>query len=206
MSATNPARIPPRLFNAGEYSLGSKVIAAAFYQDPLFRYWCRRPEPAFRKQQFAMAATLNSLQQPKSGYSLGVFDAEQLLGLAYLKDSQALSSMKGVLPMLRAIVSSCGFATAARFIRVGAELPRNWPQQRFLYLSTLAVVPDYQGRGYGRALLAAVDECARKHGYNTLCLDTQNPDNVDYYRRCGYKLHARFSIGRLQSWCMVKAL
>lgn len=195
-----------RRFTVGEHSLGSKVIAAAFYQDPLFRYWCRRPEPAYRQQQFAMADILNSLQQPGSGHSLGVFDDAQLLGLEYLKDSQALASMKGVLPMLRGIVTSCGFATAARFIRIGAELPRSWPQQRFLYLSTLAVVPDYQGRGYGRALLAAVDECARKHGYNTLCLDTQNPDNVDYYRRCGYKLHAQFSIGNLQSWCMVKAL
>ena len=68
-----------------------------------------------------MAAILNGLQQPNYGYSLGIFDHEQLRGLAYLKDSQALSSMKAVLPMLRRILTSCGFGTAARLFALASN-------------------------------------------------------------------------------------
>ncbi len=153
-----------------------------------------------------MAEILNGLQAPGSGHSLGVFDDGRLLGLAYLKDSQSLKSMGGVLPLLADVVRGCGFAAMFRFVKVGAELPRHWPGQRHLYLSLLAVTPDSQGSGYGRALLRAVDECARRHGYSSVCLDTQNPDNVDYYRRQGYQVRAHVHIGRLESWCMAKQL
>lgn len=196
----------PRPLSGADFVQGTDVIAAAFYRDPLFLYWCRRPEPAYARQSHAMGGILNGLQKPGSGHSLGTFAGEQLQGLAYLKDSVSLSSMAGVLPLLRQVVAACGVGTSLRFLRVGAELPRHWPQQRFLYLSTLAVLPRCQGRGHGRALLKAADDCARQNGYQLLCLDTQNPDNVGYYRSCGYRQRAHITIGKLESWCMVKEL
>lgn len=195
-----------REFETRDFAAGADVIAGAFYADPLFHYWCQRREPAYRKQQYAMAEVLNDLQSPTQGHSLGVFEDATLLGLAYLKDVQSMSSYKGMLPLLLRVMGRCGLGATVRFVRVGMELPRHWPRGHQLYLSTLAVSPAQQGKGHGRRLLQAADDCARAHGYPAICLDTQNPDNVDYYRSQGYQLNAHIHIGALETWNLVKTL
>lgn len=196
----------PRFIEPAEHAQGAALIAAAFRDDPLFRYWCQRPEPGYAAQCDGMADILNQLQEPKAGHSIGNFDGRTLGGLAYLKDAAQLQSMDGFAPILWQVWRRCGFATLLRFLRVGAELPRHWPAGRFLYLSLLAVRPAQQGRGLGKALLAACEEFALRHGYDLLCLDTQNPANVGYYRAQGYRVRKQLQIGSLSSWSMEKPL
>lgn len=194
----------PRQIEPAEHGQGAALIAAAFRRDPLFRYWCRRP--GYTAQSDAMADVLNQLQQPTAGHSIGIFDGPALQGLAYLKDAAQLQSMDGFAPLLWQVWRRCGSATLLRFLRVGAELPRHWPSDRFLYLSLLAVWPAQQGRGLGKALLAASEQFARRHGYDLLCLDTQNPANVGYYRARGYRVRKQLQIGSLSSWSLEKPL
>ena len=52
-------------------------------------------------------------------------------------------------------------------------------------VKNLAVAPEYQRRGYGRALLAFV--CRRCRGGHTLLVGTgESPRTVPFYERCGF--------------------
>ena len=68
---------------------------------------------------------------------------------------------------------------------------RGWSEAwRLQYKSDLSVLPDYQGFGAGRALIAAVEEAARTQGLARVIVATSNDDlpALYLYQRCGFRL------------------
>ncbi len=67
-----------------------------------------------------------------------------------------------------------------------------------LNLVMLNVLPDWQGRGAGRALIAAVEALARAQGVARLVVATSNDDlpALYFYQRCGFSLSG-LAAGRL---------
>lgn len=61
---------------------------------------------------------------------------------------------------------------------------------RHIYINGLAVCPDRQGQGLGRALLHFAEGVARERGVATLRLDTAKPatDLIELYTRAGYRI------------------
>ena len=59
-----------------------------------------------------------------------------------------------------------------------------------LLIINVAVLPSCQGRGYGRALLAHAEDCARAAGRNEIRLYTNGSftENVRLYERVGYRV------------------
>lgn len=64
------------------------------------------------------------------------------------------------------------------------------PEPDHLLVVNVAVLPDCQGRGFGRALLAHAEESARSLGLNELRLYTSVhlTENVKLYERIGYRV------------------
>lgn len=60
---------------------------------------------------------------------------------------------------------------------------------KVLELKRMFVLPEYQGRGYGRKLLEHAVSYARKKGYYKLCLDTRRQFLAaqHLYRSCGFR-------------------
>lgn len=71
-----------------------------------------------------------------------------------------------------------------------AALIETHPENDHLLVVNVAVSPVYQGRGYGRALLAHAEEFARSLRLQELRLYTSIhlTDNVKLYERVGYKV------------------
>lgn len=59
-----------------------------------------------------------------------------------------------------------------------------------LLVENLAVAPAHQGKGHGRRLMARVEELARALGLEEIRLYTNKlfAENVDFYRRLGYRI------------------
>lgn len=54
-----------------------------------------------------------------------------------------------------------------------------------LYIQDIIVLPEYQGRGIGKALLYAM--CEQYHGiYQKVLLTDNQPDTMSFYESCGF--------------------
>ena len=58
------------------------------------------------------------------------------------------------------------------------------------YLANMAVLPEFQGRGIGSALMADAEQKARRAGLKkcSLIVDLENPSARRLYERCGYRV------------------
>src|SRR5712691_2735699 len=61
-------------------------------------------------------------------------------------------------------------------------------QEQSILLDNVAVHPDYQGRGFGRKLLAFAEEEARRWEFAAITLYTneQMTENLELYKKLGY--------------------
>ncbi|MBD0669497.1 GNAT family N-acetyltransferase [Streptomyces sp. CBMA156] len=77
------------------------------------------------------------------------------------------------------------------------------PQEPAWFLDTVAVDPEAQGRGLGRAVLAPGIEAAALAGYPAF-LETSTERNVAFYRRLGFEVTAEVPLpdGGPRTWCM----
>ena len=68
--------------------------------------------------------------------------------------------------------------------------------KRVLVIHSLAIHPDFQGQGLGRALLEACEDWARRNGYDTIRLDVfnENLTAIQLYRRFGYRYQGTLTI------------
>lgn len=75
-------------------------------------------------------------------------------------------------------------AATAFLAHNGHRLMAHW-----IWLYTVMVHPSHQGRGYGRSLMAAVEQAARGlHGIEAVRLTCRGGTGVDrFYGACGYK-------------------
>jgi len=58
-----------------------------------------------------------------------------------------------------------------------------------LNIHDIAVVPEHRGKGIGRALLAAIEQEARRRGCAKITLEVRSDNSLamDLYRRCGFR-------------------
>jgi len=75
------------------------------------------------------------------------------------------------------------------------------PGTPFWYLGVLGTHPDFAGRRWGRAVMAAGLERAAADGLPAV-LETSNPGNVALYRRSGWEVVHTVPAGPLTVWVM----
>lgn len=70
-------------------------------------------------------------------------------------------------------------------------LPVQWltPNYKNIYVHRLAVLPEFQGKGYARKLMDFAENYAKEGGYISIRLDTfsQNKRNQKFYETRGYQ-------------------
>lgn len=68
-------------------------------------------------------------------------------------------------------------------------------ESKVVELKRMFVLPEYQGRGYGRLLLENAISYAKKQQYSKLCLDTRKQFSTaqHLYRSCGFQEAEKFN-------------
>jgi ribosomal protein S18 acetylase RimI-like enzyme len=82
---------------------------------------------------------------------------------------------------------------------------KNRPKAPHFYINEIAVNKEFQGRGYGKALLNYAESLSDSNPASTgVALDTSNPENIKFYEHLGYKLTKKFRFHGIKGYSMFK--
>jgi ribosomal protein S18 acetylase RimI-like enzyme len=94
---------------------------------------------------------------------------------------------ESTLPYLQSLPEGCFVAIEKRKI-VGAIFSHLWG--KFGWIGTFGVLPEYQGKGIGKALMVKViDYLDKQHGVTSLALETmsRSAENIALYSKLGFR-------------------
>lgn len=165
-----------------ELSAAAALAAAAFREDPAFAHILT--DDAQRRLRLpSMFGALLRIDRDAGGRVCGAFDDGALVGISSVLPAGAAPP---ALPdWIRHLPELGWFLFEPAAVLRGLGLSRSVDQRRPVdadYLHLLAVHPATQGRGVGAALLNAAPK--------TLCLETFEKSNADWYQKRGFRLTA----------------
>ncbi len=173
-----------RPLQPSEYTAAAVVLADAFLDDP--GWVAVGPDRRERRYRLVRRFHRDALdvihQYGRPIY--GAFDGDALAGVAatFAAGLYPPPEIRTTLKFLPAFLRA-GPGPLARAFRFSKIQDEGHPREEHVYLWFLAVDPEHQRGGVGRALLARVYAEAEADVY----LDTANPANVPYYASNGYE-------------------
>jgi GNAT superfamily N-acetyltransferase len=155
------------------------MISVMVSTSPKVSFARARAEDAATLALVRTAAALDLTERYGKGYWSAKVSERGVLG--GMRDGYVLIARRGT-----AIVGGCRLSTRKPW---AIDASYFTPCVRPLYLTDMAVRPDYQGKGIGRALLAEAARLAEGWPANSIRLDAFNADAGagDFYERCGFQ-------------------
>lgn len=177
-----------------------EVLARAYETNPINRR-------AFGTQVLERNRTFfgEALAALRGAISVALLDGD-VVGVAHWAASPACQVPPAAqLRLVPAMVRGFGLAGALRTGRWLATWASHDPRAPHLHLGPIAVAPEAQGRGVGRALMtryAAEQDAAGVVGY----LETDRRENVPFYRRFGFELTTEVPVLGIATYLMRRPL
>ena len=192
-----------RPLESENYGEAARIITDALLDDPGWR--AVGPDSRKRRRRVLLGyhRAVVEVTHRHGGPIYGAFRDDRLAGVAVTFAAgryppPAYTFVRYVPSFLRA-----GPATIVRGLRASAVQDKGHPPEEHQFVWQLAVDPDHQRSGVGRALLGRVFEDAEAPVF----LDTANPDNVPYYASQGFEEIGRAALPRgATMWFMHRAL
>jgi ribosomal protein S18 acetylase RimI-like enzyme len=159
-------------------------------------------DPAARLRRLQRMFEIALPRQLRKGVMLGAFDGETLAGVAAMVppgqcQPSAIERIT-LVPRLMQALGLSGFRRLGHWLHAWSTHDLREPHW---HLGPVAVDPNWQGQGFGRALM---DECCARidragaAGY----LETDKPQNVDFYKKYGFETIGEASILATANWFM----
>jgi ribosomal protein S18 acetylase RimI-like enzyme len=176
-----------------------ELLVLAFEADPAYRYFCDGQRPGYRRRLRFLFRSGRAMALASGQPVLGILSGERLAGLAITQEPEGGVPVAAQLLWLLKVALLAGPLVPWRILRELKITERERPSAPHFYLSILAVHPDFQGSGCGRALLEALHARSQQHPQSTgVCLETENPKNVSFYEHLGYRVTARNTLADLE--------
>jgi GNAT superfamily N-acetyltransferase len=158
-----------------------EVLARGFYDDPLFEWMLPRDDRRLRRNERVFDLFARRAWMPQEE----TWTTDRLAGAAcWMPPGTADQSVLEQLLMLPGLVAACGRAFP-RAMSILNAFDKDHPHEPHWYLPVIAVAPEWQGRGFGAALLRPVLErcdAERLPAY----LEATSPRNRALYERHGF--------------------
>ncbi|SOC45226.1 acetyltransferase (GNAT) family protein [Salinicoccus kekensis] len=121
-------------------------------------------------------------------------------------EGHGLSNLKQTVKKLRKVAPVAKRVKYKKLYRLhrAMQQPAAIPKEALL-LEILAVDPDFQGKGIGRAMMAALDEYSEAVR-RPIYLYTANAENVAYYEKLGYRMMETIQKKDFTAYHMLKSL
>ena len=199
-----------RKISIEEFNRVIDILAKAFHKDPLWLYLMpneKKREKYTRKFFKAMVflqynkAEYYGVSDPIKGIALWQFPHPPILKKErYIK----LFFRSGVLGLLFSDFASYFIKALPLYLKIARMKEKYTPEPHY-YLSTIAIHPKYQGKGFASPLINHILNKADKEHISAY-LETVTPGNVPIYQHFGFKIMERVEIPKknLTLWCLYR--
>ena len=203
--------LPPaermRIVDAGPGDVDAAVqaLAAAFAADPLIAYFFRtHPEGVgFASRQFF--SLLLRLRMTLGMPALVLKQDERVLGVAMGYDTERPAWPEPFADEWTRLEEETP-GLSGRLATYEAFSRSHEPPAPHYYLGVLGVHPSVQGRGAGKALLAAFCRRSAADPMSAgVYLDTANPSSLEFYLRSGFALRGEDDLEGTRLWCVFRS-
>jgi ribosomal protein S18 acetylase RimI-like enzyme len=197
-----------RDLRAGDRTDFIEVMALAFEQDPLFlKAFGARGQGRSERAVGSFLSFMFDMNRLIRGTPRGLFVDGRLAACALLEPcaSPFASAIGGIASALRFLPVAIALPLGATaFLNAYTKRTRDAaPQTPHGYLVMVGVLPQAQGRGFGKLLVEDAIERTRGNPRATgIALDTENEANVRLYERWGFRRRGSLDLGGVHAHCM----
>jgi GNAT superfamily N-acetyltransferase len=156
-------------------------VARSFYEDPIFKWIVRDDGRRLRELERGFALFARRIWLPQDE----AYTTDRLIGGAFWMPPGtwhvSLFKQLSMLPSMAVILRG----ELPRLLRVLNTIEAKHPHERHYYLPVIGIRPEWQGRGFGSALLRPIlERCDRER--LPAYLEASSPRNRALYERHGF--------------------
>lgn len=175
-----------------------EVMALAFREDPAMRYFIPGEVDERLEKISAFGQAMGASRLARGQILKGIREDGKLA--AVIGAAQPVGGEENDLSeaIWRTCFERIGYDVGNRVEAYGEAQHRLLPSGSYHYVIALGTHPDYQGKGYGRALLEEICALAAKDPNSQgVCLDTESKSNVSWYESLGFSVVGQANVESL---------
>jgi ribosomal protein S18 acetylase RimI-like enzyme len=183
----------------------AQLLALAFENGSGLSQICNAEgEELHRRLYFLFRAGL-ALQAAANQQVLSVTQDALVTGVAIMQEPESCFPLWAQINWLLQVSFGVSPVVAWHLWQSLRILERHHPPEPHYYLMLLGVHPNFQRKGYARALLEALHARSEAHPTSIgVYLETANPQNVGLYKYFGYHVKARVNINGVENVIMFR--
>lgn len=192
-----------KTFSLGTHSDKAQVVATlsqAFQTDPALGWILQEPDNRRRR----LPKLFNLLHDAYGEHGMVLQSPGGEAASIWKAPFAGATEPDGGLKMILNMIAIFGFAVG-RGKRVSDALDQHRPKHPYWYLAFVGVRPEFQGKGWGGAIIR--DALARIEGDGLPAyLETATPENVPLYLRLGFEIIEEWDVpgGGPHFWSMLR--
>ncbi len=162
------------------------LLADAFRDYPLYTYLF--PEEKARAKLLPLIFKCSIKYASEFTYHLS--DGENMQAVLIIDSPQAKGpSFRNIVAIILQHGYKFPLRRSIKMLSIFKEYMDSQPNPPFYYIQSIGISPDYQRMGLGKRCIDFAKKLANRE---TIYLETNSHTNVDYYKKCGFKLYQNF--------------
>lgn len=194
------------------YQVGSEdkrqavdVLTAAFYNYPVMQYILNQERPDYANKLRLMIDFFAEVRVVKGLRPFVMDMGDGPVAAALVNPPVSAMTSPELKQAFKDLIKAIGSANVGKLNAYEEKCEEMEPEVPHYYLGMIGVLPEHHRKGYARLLLEHIHKIVDKDsGAKGIALNTENPNNVPFYRRFGYEVIGEADVGSLHTWCLFR--
>lgn len=176
------------------------MFCDAFRTYPVMRYIIGKDDVEYEIKLQNLIGFYCDIRFANNWPVLGIMEAGSLIaGMLVTKPSETITHLDELLQIVKTQLGDYAFERMKRFEEAS---DRNEPDGDHYFVGMLGVNQENQKKGAGKILLEYAKNLVIEAGSPGVCLSTEDPMNVPYYKYMGFVVYSESDVDELHTWCL----
>jgi len=181
------------------------VLAAAFRDYPVMRFALSDAGAEYGDQLRELIGFFCDARLTRGWPVLGIRQGQELVAAALVSEPRYVPAPPELKRKRLQVARIIGHEAFDRMAQYERQSTGHKPEEPHFFLGMIGVAPGHQGSGYGRILLEHIQAMSEADPVSIgVALSTEDPSNVPYYERVGYRVTGEADVGDIHTWSMFR--